>query len=111
MDNFFDASRKVITLITGLHVSKSTSAPDFMHIFQDSIPIHSPWARADNPLGPKLMSTGRLHHYGLISYNFFHDLIHVYSPGAGGIQPSGDKVLMSTETSCHFSQIIDDNSF
>ena len=21
-------------------------------------------------------------------YNFFHDLIHVYSPGAGGIQPS-----------------------
>ena len=22
---------------------------------------------------------------------FFHDLIHVYSPGAGGIQPPGDK--------------------
>ena len=47
---------------------------------------------------------------------FFHDLIHVYSPGAGGIQPSGDKVLMSTETSCHFGhlllfQIIDYNSF
>ena len=33
---------------------------------------------------------------------FFHDLIHVYSPGAEGIQPPGDKVLMSTETSCHF---------
>ena len=27
---------------------------------------------------------------------FFHDLIHAYSPGAGGIQPQGDKVLMST---------------
>ena len=27
---------------------------------------------------------------------FFHDLIHVYSPGAGDIQPPGDKVLMST---------------
>ena len=26
--------------------------------------------------------------------HFFHDLIHVYSPGAGGIQPPGDKVLM-----------------
>ena len=26
---------------------------------------HSPWAGADNPLGPKnLMSTGRPHHYG-----------------------------------------------
>ena len=34
--------------------------------------------------------------------HFFHDLIHVYSPRAGGIQPPGDKVLMSTETSCHF---------
>ena len=25
---------------------------------------------------------------------FFHDLIHVYSPGAGGIKPPGDTVLM-----------------
>ena len=25
---------------------------------------------------------------------FFHDLIHVYSPGTGGIQPPGDIVLM-----------------
>ena len=33
--------------------------------------------------------------------HFFHDLIHVYSPGAGGILPPGDTILMSTETSCH----------
>ena len=34
---------------------------------------------------------------------FFHDLIHVYrSPRTGSIQSPGDKVLMSTETSCHF---------
>ena len=26
--------------------------------------------------------------------HFFHDLIHVYSPGAGSIQPPGDIVLM-----------------
>ena len=40
--------------------------------------------------------------------DFFHDLIHVhvYSPGAGGIQPPGDKVLMSTETSCHFGYLL-----
>ena len=37
---------------------------------------------------------------------FFHGLIHVYSPGAGGIQPPGDKVLMSTETSSHFSHLL-----
>ena len=37
---------------------------------------------------------------------FFHDLIHVYSPRAGGIQPPKDKVLMSTETSCHFGHLL-----
>ena len=37
---------------------------------------------------------------------FFHDLIHVYSPGAGGIQPPGNKVLMSTETSCYFGHLL-----
>ena len=38
--------------------------------------------------------------------HFFHDLIHVYSPSAGGIQPPRDKVLMSTETSCHFGHLL-----
>ena len=38
--------------------------------------------------------------------HFFHNLIHVYSPQAGGIQPPGDKVLMSTETSCHFGHLL-----
>ena len=38
--------------------------------------------------------------------HFFHDLKHVYSPGAGGIQSPGDKVLMSTETSCHFGHLL-----
>ena len=36
----------------------------------------------------------------------FHDFIHVYSPGAGGIQSPGDKVLMSTETACHFCHLL-----
>ena len=33
---------------------------------------------------------------------FFHNLIHVYSPGAGGIQPPGDKIFMSTERPYQF---------
>ena len=39
---------------------------------------------------------------------FFYDLIpvHVYSPGTRGILPPGDKVLMSTETSCHFGHLL-----
>ena len=38
--------------------------------------------------------------------HFFHYLIHVSSPGTGGIQSPGDKVLMSTETSCHFGHLL-----
>ena len=30
----------------------------------------------------------------------------VYSPRAGDIQPAGDKVLMSTGTSCHFGHLL-----
>ena len=65
-----------------------------------------------------LMSTETSCHFGhllqvskkllcsLILYNCFHDFIHLYSPGAGGIQPPGDKVLMSTETYCHFGYLL-----
>ena len=37
---------------------------------------------------------------------FFPDLIYVYSPRAGAYSPPGDKVLMSTETSCHFGHLL-----
>ena len=46
-----------------------------------------------------LMSTGTPCHFGHLLqvskkslYNFFHDLIHVYSPGAGADSPQGAKV-------------------
>ena len=56
------------------------------------------------------MSTGRPYHFTHLLQvskrslksdfiQFFHDLIHVYSPWVWGIQHPGDKVLMSTETS------------
>ena len=35
-----------------------------------------------------------------------HDLICVYSHWAGGIHSTGNKVLMSTEISCHFSDLL-----
>ena len=52
---------------------------------------HSPRAGADNPLGPKVLYQQKglitlpiccnfKEISGLILYNFFHDLIHVYSP-------------------------------
>ena len=65
-----------------------------------------------------LMTTERPYHFthllqvskkslwSLILYKFFHDLIHVYSPGAGGIQPLGDKVLMPAAISCHSGHLL-----
>ena len=38
--------------------------------------------------------------------HFFSDLMHVYIPKAGDIQPPGDKVLMSIETFCHFGHLL-----
>ena len=37
---------------------------------------------------------------------FFHDLIHVYSPGAGTDSPQGANILMSTERPCHFTHLL-----
>ena len=60
------------------------------------------------------MSTGRPHHYGhllqvqkesLTLYTSCHDLINVYSLMSGA-DMSGDKILMSTETSCHFGHLL-----
>ena len=88
------------------------------NFFHDLIHVYSPGAGVDSPGDKILMSTERPYHFthllqvskkpllSLILYNFFHDLIHVYSLGAGCIQPPGDKVLMSTETSCHFIHIL-----
>ena len=41
-----------------------------------------------------------------LSYTFFHDFIHLYSLRAWGRQPRGDKVLVSTEMSCHFIHLL-----
>ena len=39
-----------------LQKKKKTALPsDFMHIFHDFIHVHSPWAGADNPLGPNIL--------------------------------------------------------
>ena len=42
--------------------------------------------------------------------HFFHDLIHVYSPGAGADSPQraggGENILMSTEMPYHFTHLL-----
>ena len=89
------------------------------NLFYDLIHVYSPGAGADSPQGTKFWCQQKgiitlpicykfqkKSLWSLILYTFFHDLIHVYSPRAGGIQLPGDKVLMSTETSCHFGHLL-----
>ena len=65
-----------------------------------------PWGRGRQPPGDKVLMSTEMSCYfihllqvsnkclwSLILYNFFHDLIHVHSPGAGADSPQGTKVL------------------
>ena len=110
----FDVNRNVFSLNSFVASFKKMSLKsDFIQFFHDLIHVYSPRARADSPQETKFWCQQK----GLITlpicckfqrnlfevlilYNFFHDLIYVYSPGAG------DKVLMSTETSCHFGHLL-----
>ena len=82
---------------------------------------HSLRVRGTQPIRAKnFMSTGRSHNYGhfvasLIRISStsdfitsFHDLINVYSHRSGADNPRGpgDKILMSTETSCHLDHLL-----
>ena len=98
---------------------------DFIHFFHDLIHVYSPGAGTDSPQVKKKKKKKKkndvnrkaLPLYPFVAsfkeiaskydfIHFFHDLIHVYSPGAGGIHSTGDKVLMSTETYCHFGYLL-----
>ena len=80
--------------------------------------VYSPGIGADSPQGIKFWCQQKglitlpicckfqRNLWSLILYNFIHDLIHVYSPRAGDIQPPGDKVLMSTEISSYFGHLL-----
>ena len=117
----FDVNRNFLSLHSFVASFKTMSLKVWFYtfFFHDLIHVYSPGTGAGSPPGDKiLMSTERLYYFihllqvskkslwSLILYNFFHDLIHVYSPGAGGIQPPGGKVLMSTGTSYHFSHLL-----
>ena len=114
----------ISTEMSSLHsfvasLKKMSLKSDFIQFFSWFNTCIWPKGRGRQPPGDKnLMSTERPYHFthllqvskkslwSLILYNFFHDLIHVYSPRAGVIQPPGDKVLMSTKTSCHFGHLL-----
>ena len=83
---------------------------DFIHFFHDFIHVYYPGAEADSPQQTKFwcqteMSSHFIHLWqvskkcllSMILYNFFHDLIHIYSPGAGADSPQGTKFWCQQE--------------
>ena len=101
----------------------------FIHLFKNNvfdawfyriffvIYVYRPGAGTESPQGTKYFNVNRkalslypfVASFKEISYKsdfiyIFPDLIYMYlySPGAGAYSPPGDKVLMSTETSCPF---------
>ena len=88
-----------------LQVSKNLFEVWFYTIFFMILYMYiAPEQGLTTPWDEILISTGTSCHFGhllqvskkslwsLILYNFFHDLIHVYSPGAGADSPQGAKV-------------------
>ena len=99
---------------------------NFLH---DVIHVYSPGAGTESPQGTKFWSQQKgliilptcckfqINLFEVWFYTFsFHDLIHVYSPGAGAYSPQGtefwgqQKLLVTSVICCQF-QITDDNSF
>ena len=130
----FDVNRNILSLRSFVASLKKISLKsDFIHFFfHDFIHVYSPRAGADSPQGTKFWCQQKCLVTLFICYKFqknvfearfytiffmiwymyiapgqfFHDFIHVYSPRTGAYRPPGDKVLMSTETSCHFSHLL-----
>ena len=96
----------------------------FFFFFHDFIHVYSPGAGADNPMGTKFWSQQehlvtsvicckfkkkkkKKNLFEIWFYTFFHGFIHIYIAPGQGRQAPGDKVLMSTEMSCHFIHLLE----
>ena len=98
----FDVNRNILWL--WLFGSKNLFEVWFIHFFHGFIHVYSPRAGADSTQRTKSWCQQKCLVtsficckfkkkclWSLILYNFLHDLIHVYSPGAGAESPQGIK--------------------
>ena len=99
----FDVNRNLLPLWSfATSLKKSLWNLILCNFFHDFIHVYSPGAGADNPLGTRFWcqqehlvtsviccKLKKKSLWSLILYIFFHDLIHVYSPGEGQTAPRG----------------------
>ena len=114
----FDASRNVLSLrlfVTSLN--KISLKPDFIHFFHDFVHVYSLGTGADSPQGTKFRCQQTRLVSSFICCKFkkkslksdfiqFWIIEHTYIAQCRDRQPTGDKVLMSTETSSHFVHLL-----
>ena len=96
----------LITLVICCKFQKISLKSDFIQFFHDFIHVYSPRTGRDSPppQGTKFWCQQKCLVTSFICckfqnnvfeiwilYNFFHDLIHVYSPGTGADSPQGTK--------------------
>ena len=116
--NFWCQQEHLVTSVICCKFKKISFKSDFIHSFSWFIHVYSPGTGADSHQGTKFWCQQKCfitlsicckfqrNLFEVWFYTFFQDLIHVYSPRAGGVQPPGDKIVMSTETSCHFGHLL-----
>ena len=110
----FDVSRNLLSLLS-FPILSNLILPNFFHDFMN---VYSPGPGADNPLGTKFWfqhehvvtsviccKFKKKSLWSLILYIFFSWFCTCIAPGRGR-KPPGDKVLMSTEMSCHFIHLL-----
>ena len=108
----------VISFICCKFKKKMSLKSDFIELFHDLIYVYSPYAGADSPQGTKfwcqqkglifthLLQVSKKSLWNLILYNYLIWFNTCIKPQGRGRQPPGDKVLMSTEMSCHFIHLL-----
>ena len=120
----FDVNRNILSLRSFVASFKKFSLKsDYIHFFHDFIHVYSHGAGADSPQGAKFwfqqkclvtpsifLQVSKKCPSSLILNKFFHDLIHVYSPGAGVDSPQGTKFwcrqksLITSPICCKFQR-------
>ena len=106
----FDINRNIFSLWSFVASFKNTLKSDFIHFsFMILYMYLAPGQGQTAHRWQSLMSTEMSCHFihlllvskkclrSLILYNFLHDLIHVYGPGAGTESPQGTKFLCQQE--------------
>ena len=107
----FNVNRNILSLqLFVASLKKSLWTLTLCNFFHDFIHVYSPKAGADSPQGTKFWCQQKCLVTSFICWKFqqnvfevqfytifFHDLIHVFSPGAGAHSPQGTKFWCQQE--------------